>query len=72
MRRILAVAAMAAMAVLTGCGTQATTPVHNPARPCSVRDWGNTNESGGHWFICQPAGHGRFTWQPLPGRQEAS
>lgn len=71
MRRILAVAAMAAMAVLTGCAAHAA-PVTQQARPCSVRDWGNTTETGGHWFICQPAGHGRFTWQPLPGRQEAS
>lgn len=48
----------------------AVATAHHP-RYCTIRDWGNTEEYHGKWYICNPDGH-RFTWQPLPGRQMGS
>jgi hypothetical protein len=44
---------------------------HHSPRSCTIRDWGNTEEYHGKWYICNPSGKG-FTWQHLPGRQMAS
>lgn len=62
-----------ALAGVTPAAQAATVHHHHHARTCHVSDWGNTEQAGGKWFICQPAGHGRYTWQAMPpGRQEAS
>jgi hypothetical protein len=43
--------------------------VHHHPRACSVRDWGNTQEYHGKWYICNPYGKG-FAWLRMPpGRQ---
>lgn len=68
----LAVGAATALAGLTPAANAAIVHHKHHARTCHVSDWGNTAETGGKWWICQPAGHGRYTWQPLPGRQMAS
>jgi hypothetical protein len=62
--------AVAALASLAGPASAATSHHHKPWY-CTVRDYGNirTEPSGKSW-ICQPADHGRYTWQLITARIE--
>jgi hypothetical protein len=63
--------AVLTLASLAGPASAATSRHHHTPQPCTVRDYGNirTEPSGKSW-ICQPAGHGRYTWQLITARIE--
>jgi hypothetical protein len=69
---VLAAACLAASATLAGPARVSAPFRHPQPAACRMRDWGSTREIRHAWYICQPAGHARFAWQPLGGRQMAS